>query len=176
MRVPLPIVVSFSTSEPRPTTTSSAIVTRSRTHDWSPRMHRAPILAPANTIAPVDTTVPSPISTGGSGSRFAVDLGPRAGCLPTTAFSSTRTPSPSTVPGYTVALGWTSAIERRRQAVERTHDAGAVLGDLAPVAAAVDQPQELLALELERLVGRDLRDIDVARARLPLAVGLRALP
>src|SRR4029079_17743806 len=30
-----PIVVSFSTSEPRPTTTSSPIVTRSRTQDWS---------------------------------------------------------------------------------------------------------------------------------------------
>ena len=32
-------------------------------------------------------------------SRFAVDLVPRAGSLPTTAFSSTRAPSPSTVPG-----------------------------------------------------------------------------
>src|SRR5436190_8189781 len=131
-------------------------------------MHPPPIVDPANTIAPVETIVPSPISVGCNGSRFAVERGPSAGCLPTTAFSSTRTPSPSTVPGYTVALGCTSAIERRRQAVERAHDAGAVLGDLAPVAAAVDEPQELLALELERLVGRDLRNVDVARARLPL--------
>ena len=60
---------------------------------------REPIVAPANTIAPVETIVPSPITAGGSGSRFAVDFGPSAGCLPTTAFSSTRTPSPSTVPG-----------------------------------------------------------------------------
>jgi len=77
---------------------SSAIVTRSRMHAWSPTMHRAPIWEPANTIAPVDTTVPSPITVGGNGSRFAVDLAPSEGCLPTTACSSTRTPSPSTVP------------------------------------------------------------------------------
>ena len=37
------------------------------------------------------------------------------GCLPTTAFSRTFTPSPSTVPGWTVAVGWISAaIQRRR--------------------------------------------------------------
>ncbi len=62
-------------------------------------MQPPPIEAPAKTIAPVETTVPSPMTAGGSGSRFAVDLGPSEGCLPTTAFSSTRTPSPSTVPG-----------------------------------------------------------------------------
>src|SRR6185437_13194753 len=140
MRVPGPIVVSFSTSEPRPTTTSSAIVTRSRTHDWSPRMHAEPIVAPANTIAPVETIVPSPSTAGGSGSRFAVDFGPSDGCLPTTAFSSTRTPLPSTVPGYTVAVGWISAMpERRRQPVERAHDACAVFCDLVPIALAGDE-------------------------------------
>ena len=42
-----PIVVSFSTSEPRPSTTSSPISTRSRTQDWSPRITRAPIRDPA---------------------------------------------------------------------------------------------------------------------------------
>jgi hypothetical protein len=68
-------------------------------------MQAAPIVAPAKTIAPVETIEPSPISAGGSGSRLAVDFGPSEGCLPTTAFSSTRTPSPSTVPGYTVAVG-----------------------------------------------------------------------
>src|SRR5262245_41442685 len=176
MRVPRPTVVSFSTSEPRPTTTSSAIVTRSRTHDWSPRMQPAPIDAPANTIAPVETIVPVPISAGGSGSRFAVDRGPSDGCFPTTAFSSTRTPSPSTVPGYTVAVGCTSAIEALGQALERPHDPRAVLRDLVAVAVAVDQAKEVLALELERLVGRDLRHVDVARARLPFPVGLCALP
>ncbi len=97
--VSAPIVVSFSTSEPRPTTTSSPIVTRSRTQDWSPRITRAPIFDPAKRIAPVETIVPSPISAGGSGSRFAVERGDRDGCLPTTAPSSTLTPSPSTVPG-----------------------------------------------------------------------------
>ena len=98
MRVPLPIVVSFSISEPRPRMQSSAIVTRSRMHDWSPTMQPAPIAEPANTIAPVEMTVPSPIVVGGSGSRFAVEAAPSVGCLPTTAYSSTRTPSPSTVP------------------------------------------------------------------------------
>ena len=61
-----PIVVSFSTSEPRPTTTSSPSVTRSRTHAWSPTITRAPIVVPAKTIAPVETIVPSPICVGGS--------------------------------------------------------------------------------------------------------------
>ncbi len=94
-----PIVVSFSTRQPLPTTTSSPIVTRSRTQDWSPRMTRAPIELPANTMAPVETMEPSPTRVGGSGSRFAVERGERTGCLPTTACSSTLTPSPRTVPG-----------------------------------------------------------------------------
>jgi len=62
-------------------------------------MTRAPIREPANTIAPVETIVPSPISVGGSSSRFAVERGESDGCLPTTACSSTFTPSPSNVPG-----------------------------------------------------------------------------
>jgi hypothetical protein len=62
-------------------------------------MTREPIVDPAKTIAPVETMVPSPISVAGSGSRFAVDRGESAGCLPITAFSSTFTPSPRTVPG-----------------------------------------------------------------------------
>jgi len=97
--VSAPIVVSFSMSEPRPRTTSSPMVTRSRTHDWSPSITRAPILDPAKTIAPVETIVPSPISVGGSGSRLAVERGESEGCFPTTAFSSTFTPTPKTVPG-----------------------------------------------------------------------------
>ena len=68
-------------------------------HDWSPMMQLAPTVEPAKTIAPVEMIVPAPIVVGGSGSRFAVDAAPSDGCLPTTAFSSTRTPSPSTVPG-----------------------------------------------------------------------------
>src|SRR4051812_5408046 len=171
-----PTVVSFSISEPRPSTTSSAIVTRSRTHDWSPRITRAPTVVPAKTIAPVETIVPSPITAGGSGSRLAVERGESDGCFPTTAPSSTLTPAPSTVPGWTTALGWMSADKALRQPVERADDARAVLGRLATVALACDQAQELLALELQRLVGRDLRDVDVARPRLPLAVRVGALP
>jgi hypothetical protein len=94
-----PTTVSFSINEPRPRTTSSPISTRSRTHDWSPRMTRAPIVEPAKTIAPVETIVAAPITVGGSGSRFAVERGESVGCFPTTAPSSTFTPSPSTVPG-----------------------------------------------------------------------------
>jgi hypothetical protein len=104
MRVPAPTVVSFSISEPRPRTQSSASSTRSRMHDWSPTMQFAPIDDPAKTIAPVEMIVPAPIVVGGSGSRFAVERAPSDGCFPTTAFSRTRTPSPSTVPSYTIAL------------------------------------------------------------------------
>ena len=96
--VSAPTVVSFSTSEPRPTTTSSPIVTRSRTHAWSPMTTRSPIQVPAKTTAPVETIVPAPISAAASGSRFAVERGESDGCLPTTACSSTLTPAPSTVP------------------------------------------------------------------------------
>src|SRR5581483_7241633 len=175
MRVPRPISVSFSTSDPRPTTTSSAIRTRSRTHAWSPTMQPAPIVLPAKTTAPVEITVPAPISVGGSGSRLAVDFGPSVGCLPTTACSSTRTPS--TVPSWTTAVGWTSAAtEALRQPLERAHDHRPVPRHLLAVALACDQTEEVLALEPERLVGRDLGDEDVAAARLPLAVGLGALP
>src|ERR671931_923287 len=94
-----PIDVSFSTSEPRPITTSSPTTQRSRTHAWSPTITRAPTVVPAKTTAPVETIVPGPSSNGGSGSRFAVHPGDNDGCLPTTAYSSTLTPSPSTVPG-----------------------------------------------------------------------------
>ena len=62
-------------------------------------MQRAPILVPAKTTAPADTIVPAPSSSGGSGSRFAVERGDSAGCLPTTAWSPITHPSPSTVPG-----------------------------------------------------------------------------
>src|SRR5919106_5961755 len=177
MRVIAPTLVSFSISEPRPSTTSSPIVTRSRTQDWSPRMTRAPIREPAKTIAPVDTIVPSPISAGESSSRLLVERGESDGRLPTTAFSSTFTPSPSTVPGYTVAVGWTSAaIQRLREQVECTNDAGAVLGHLPAVAVPADEAQELPALELERLVGRDARTEDVAGSGLPLPVAVRRPP
>src|SRR5690242_36924 len=172
--VSAPIVVSFSTSEPRPITTSSPTTTRSRTHDWSPRMTRAPTFVPAKTIAPVETIVPSPITVGSSGSRFAVERAESEGCFPTTACSSTFTPSPSTVPGWTIAVGWISATQALREELERAHDLEPVV-HLAPVPALLHEPDEVLALELERLVVRHLGTEDVARARPPLAVRVRRL-
>src|SRR6187401_463008 len=178
MRVRAPIVVSFSTSAPRPITTSSATATRSRTHAWSPTITRAPSVAPAKMIAPVDTTVPSPTTAGGSGSRFAVERGESVGCFPTTACSSTFTPSPSIVPGWTMAVGWISAAisEARGQPVERPNDREAV-SRLAMVARPLlDEAQEVLELEAQRLVVRDLRARDVARPGAPLSVGRGGLP
>src|SRR4051812_43264829 len=52
--------------------------------------------------------------------------------------------------------------ERVGQPLEPTPPHRAVIRPLAPVAPAPDEPQELLALEPQRLVGGDLRDIDVA--------------
>src|SRR5262245_25055343 len=152
-------------------TTSSPITHRSRTQAPSPTSTRAPSFAPAKTVAPCAITVPSPSSAGGSGSRDAVDRGDSTGCLPTIAPSCTTTPSPSSVPGATSAPA-----KRLRQALERPHDHRAVPRDLLPVALAARAREEMLALEAQRLVGRDLRDHDVAGARLPLAVALRALP
>ena len=80
-----PTVVSFSTSEPRPITTSSPISQRSRTQAWSPTITRSPIVVPAKTTAPVETIVPAPSSSGGRSSRFAVERGESVGCFPTTA-------------------------------------------------------------------------------------------
>src|SRR6478609_2388676 len=138
MRVRAPIEVSFSTRAPRPITTSSSIATRSRTHAWSPTITRAPSVEPANTIAAVEITVPSPTTVGGRGSRLMVE-----------------------------ALG---------QPVERTDDREPV-ASLAMVAGAfLHEREEVLELEPERLVVRDLRAVDVTRPRAPLAVALRGLP
>ncbi len=80
-----PIVVSFSTSAPRPITTSSPTTQRSRTQAWSPTITRAPIDVPAKTTAPVETTVPGPSSSGDSSSAVVVERGESTGCFPTTA-------------------------------------------------------------------------------------------
>src|SRR5215212_3661530 len=72
-----------------------------------------------------------------------------------------------------MAEGWTSAIERGLEALQRADDRHAVLRDLATVPVAVHQVEERLALELQRLVVRDLRTEDVAGARQPLAVARR---
>src|SRR6476646_4788495 len=178
MRVRAPIEVSFSTRAPRPITTSSSIATRSRTHAWSPTITRAPSVEPANTIAAVEITVPSPTTVGGRGSRLAVERGESVGCLPVTAFSRPWTPSLSTAPGGTTAVGWISAamVEALGQPVERTDDREPV-ASLAMVAGAfLHEREEVLELEPERLVVRDLRAVDVTRPRAPLAVALRGLP
>src|SRR5262245_41178828 len=133
---------------------------------------------PANTTALVETIVPSPSSAGASGSRFAVDRGESVGCFPTTACSSTFTPSPRTVPSCTTAVGWTeaSATQGLRQAVERTHD-GEPVQRLAVLTRALrDEREKMLDLEPQRLVVRDLRAEDVSRASAPLAVRFRRLP
>ena len=77
--VSAPTVVSFSISDPLPITTSSPITQRSRTRAPSPTITRAPSRVPAKTIAPVETIVPGPISSGPSGSRFAVERAEREG-------------------------------------------------------------------------------------------------
>src|SRR5574338_1631157 len=178
MRVRAPIVVSFSTSAPRPITTSSATVTRSRTQDWSPTMTRAPRVEPANTIAPVEITLPSPTTVGARGSRFAVERGESVGCLPTTACSRTRTPSPSTVPGWTTAVGWTSAAmaEALGKSVERPDDSDPVAGLAVVARPGAHELEEVLELEPKRLVVRDLGAVDVPGAGAPLAVALGRLP
>src|SRR5918994_1864699 len=127
-----PIVVSFSTSEPRPTTTSSPIVTRSRMQAWSPTITRAPIRVPAKTIAPVLTIVPGPSSAGGSSSRFAVERGDSVGCLPTI--------SPSGGNGC----------KRVLELLERPHHGEPIQRDAPRIAAARDEIQEGLALQPQR--------------------------
>src|SRR5437773_702665 len=156
---------SFVTTAPAPTKASSPISTPGQR------------IAPPPTRAPRRIVGPS-ISAGGSGSRVAVERGESVGCLPTTAPSSTLTPSPSTVPGYTIALGWisASATQRLGQPVERAHHAQPV-ARLAVVSGPVgDEIEEMLHLEAQRLVVRDLGAEDVAGARAPLAVGLGRLP
>src|SRR5262249_42823434 len=152
-------------------TTSSPITHRSRMQAPSPTRTRAPSFAPAKTVAPWAITVPSPTTAGGSGSRDAVERGESTGCFPTMAPSWTTTPSPSTVPSAIAA-----AATRPRQPLERAHDQGAGARHRLPVAFTAHEREEVLALESQRLVGRDLRDRDVARARLPLAIALRSLP
>ena len=174
------MVVSFSTSEPRPITTSSPIAQRSRTQAWSPTITRSPTVVPAKTIAPVETIVPAPSSSGGSSSR----LGGRArrerrlladdrvvadraalaehrarvddrglGDLPLTRAPRRATPA--------AARARARPRARRCAAAQR-------------VALAGDEREEVAALEPQRLVVRDLRAVDVAGARLPLAVGARS--
>src|ERR671929_85356 len=58
----------------------------------------------------------------------------------------------------------------------RTHDHRAVARHLRPVAVPREEREEVAALEAQRLVGRDLRDPDVAAPGLPLAVRLDLLP
>src|SRR5436190_5284419 len=65
-----------------------------------------------------------------------------------------------------------AATKRLRQPLEYPHDGEPVAG-LGAVGAVADEAEEVLHLEAERLVVRDLRAEDVTGARAPLAVGLR---
>src|SRR2546423_1221699 len=66
-------------------------------------------------------------------------------------------------------------MQRLRQQLERAHDLQPV-AHLAAVPAVLDQVEEVPALELQRLVVRDLRTEDVARTRAPLARRARGGP
>ena len=180
--VSAPMVVSFSTSEPRPMTTSSPTVTRSRTHAWSPTITRAPRRVPAKTIAPVETIVPSPSSAGGRSSRFAVERGDSVGCFPTTAPSRILHALAEQGSGIDdrarrdlCAHAGTPASDVCSSSSVRTTASPARASAWSP-GAALDEPEEVAALELQRLVVRDPRAVLRARARLPLAVALRRLP
>ena len=188
MRVPLPIVVSFSTSAPRPTTTLSRDLDA---------------LADARLVAD-DAGGADPRA--GEDDRAGRDRPCRRRSRPAAAARASRStsrrasaacrrprsrararPRRAPCPGRRRGRGSASApatlsylaapsSDVACSAVERADDARAVLGHLAPVALAADQPEELLAFEPQRLGGVDLRDVDVAGARLPLAVGLGPLP
>ena len=181
--VSAPIVVSFSTSEPRPRTTSSPISTRSRTQDWSPTITRAPIRVPAKTIAPVETIVPAPISAGGerlalrgrarrerrlladdgavedlaalAEHRARVDDRGRRDLRRAGRLTQAR---PRATPGAARAR----ARRRARRSASR-----------AVARPPRDEIEEVPALEPQRLVVRDLGAEDVAGARAPLAVASR---
>src|SRR6478752_3135238 len=84
-----PMTVSFSTHTPRPTSLPSPTVTRSRIDARSPTTQPAPSVTPADTTAPLEIVTPSPSTSGASGSRFAVDERPSAGCLPMTTLAPT---------------------------------------------------------------------------------------
>src|SRR5882724_8270810 len=148
-----PIVVSFSTSAPRPMTTLSPTSQRSRTHAWSPTITRAPTRVPAKTIAPVETIVPGPSSSGGRSSCFVVERGP----------------------GDLGLHSGRDCFERGLQLIEHADDRNRVTRDLVRLALARDQPQEVLALTPQRLCRVDRRTVDVARAGSPVVVD-RDLP
>ena len=138
-------------------------------------------VVPAKTTAPVETIVPSPSSSGGSGSRFAVERGESVGCLPTTASSQhlarpRRAPCPGRRPRSraTCTLGaHAGRAPSESCSCSSARTTTARRARPRAVALAAHEAQEVLALEPQRLVVRDLRAEDVAGARLPLAVGRR---
>ena len=139
--VSAPIVVSFSTSEPRPTTTSSPTAhplahARLVADDHA----RADRRAREDDRAGRDDRAGAELG-GGSGSRFAVERGESVGCLPTTAYSSTLHAVAEHRPrvddrGRVDLGGHRGRPSARLQPVERPHDREPVVG-LAMVAGAL---------------------------------------
>src|SRR3954449_8234602 len=152
--------------------------------------------APASTTAPAQITAPSPTTSGGGASRTAFERAPNAGGLPSTAPSCTETPAPSAVPAWITTLAPITAsegsstpspisspgarsdcrstralLERALQRLQHAHDAQSALTVGAGARTRPHALDEVLALDAQRLLVRDLRAPRAARARDVLAVG-----
>ena len=111
---------------------------RSRTHDWSPRITRAPMRDPAKTIAPVETIVPSPISVGDSGSRCG-RAGRQRRLLAHDGVLQDLHALPSTVPGRPSRSGGRQLPFSDVVSMSSARTTRAVLRDLPAVALARDE-------------------------------------
>src|SRR4051812_25253030 len=197
-----PIVVAFSTAEPRPTTLSSPIVVFSRTNAWSPMTTLAPSRTPASTTACAQIADPGPTTSGGGGSRVAVERRDSFGGLPSTAPSWTTQSSPTTVPGWmtTWAPSVTESgsstpspstrpgarsdsrmplpagpVERLLRGLEHPHDAQAAAPVRARRRAGAHTVEEVLALDPQRLAVGQARAVDVPGTGDVLAVAVGRL-
>ena len=174
-----PIVVSFSTSEPRPITTSSPIVDA---------LAYARLVAEDHARADLR---PREDDRAGRDDRAGADLraaaaaraSPSSAARATAACRRRRPRAPSRrrrAPCRDRRSRCRTVTSRAARARATSGAARAPARPRAPSRAtfsrssvARDELEEVLALELERLVVRDLRAEDVAGARLPLAVGRR---
>ena len=185
--VSAPIVVSFSTSEPEPMTTSSP-TTPLRTRAASPTITRSPSRAREHDRAGGDDRA-------GADPSGRVARGWRSSAARATAACRRRRGRGSArlakhgalVDDGGVAIS-TPENARRFRGLSRRHAGERALGCSSVRTTAIPsratccrspsphEREEVLALEPKRLVVRDLGAVDVARPRLPLAVRLRGLP
>src|SRR4051812_1173115 len=196
MRTRGPMSTSLSTADPRPITVPSPTRARSRTWHWSPRIAPGPTLAPCTSTAPAQTVAPSPTSAAGGVSRGAVERGPRASGLPTTAASWIRTRSPITVPPWITTLPPISTLSGTRapspssrpgarsdgrstrgllkrllEGLEHPHHSQSRLRPGAGGGPVADALHEVAGLDPEGLLVRDPRAVHVAGPGDVLAVG-----